>query len=212
MRSKKFAIGIFMLIVWIVLFTGSTFAISLLTQEKALEQMFPDVDKVVNEIRELTDTELAAIKEKLGGSLVHFQKGSKSEALAELTKYTFYVGIKGDKKIRMAIIDEQPGKWGPVKFIVAIDLITGKVNNLAVMSYKEKRGRPIARENFLQQFLGKGSSDAISVRGEKGVRRDIRAISGATISSDCACFAVKKVIALYEGAFLKDKKQYSQKQ
>jgi Na+-translocating ferredoxin:NAD+ oxidoreductase RnfG subunit len=48
----------------------------------------------------------------------------------------------------------------------------------------------------LDQFTGKGSSDPIALN------KDIRAISGATISSDATCFAVKKVLALYEEAFL----------
>lgn len=39
----------------------------------------------------------------------------------------------------------------------------------------------------------------------KGVNQNEK-ISGATISSDCACFAVKKVIALYEELFV-DKAQ-----
>ena len=203
MLIKKLTIGIFVLIIWSVLFTGYTLAITLLSKEQALEKMFPDVDKILNETRELTDSEYEAIKERLGGSLIHYQKGSKSEMLAELSTYTLYTGVKDNKKIRLVIIDEQPGKWGPVKFIIAIDLYTGKVSDLAVMSYKEKRGRPIARRNFLKQFINKGSSDPISVRGKKGVRRDIRAISGATISSDCTCFAVKKVLAIYDNVFTK---------
>ena len=64
------------------------------------------------------------------------------------------------------------------------------------MAYQEKRGRPIARNNFLDQFTGKGSSNPITLN------KDIRAISGATISSDATCFAVKKVIAFYEEAFM----------
>ncbi len=111
--------------------------------------------------------------------------------------------MKNNKAVKIAIIDAQPGKWGHDEFIIAIDLNTGKINNMAVMSYKEKRGRPIARLNFLKQFFGKGSIDPISVKSAKGIRKDIRAISGATISSDCACFAVKKVIAIYEEVFLK---------
>lgn len=185
------------------LFSVNSFAVTLLTEEQALKKMFPDVDEVVSETLTLTDSEITKIKERLGGSLIHYQKGSKSEAVEEKNDITFYIGIKNNEKVRVAIIDEQPGKWGPVKFIIAIDTNPGKVNNLAVMAYKEKRGRPIARNNFLKQFIGKSSADAISVRSGKGIRRDIRTISGATISSDCTCFAVKKVIAIYEEVFMK---------
>ncbi len=178
-------------------FSQSCPAVTLLTEEKALEAMFPDVDKVVTESYTLTETEIAQIRERLGGQLVHYQKGTKSEALSEKTTYTFFIGIKNNQTTGVAVIEEQPGKWGPVTFIIALDTASGKVTNLAVMAYKEKRGRPIARRNFLKQFVDKGSADPVIIR------KDIRAISGATISSDCACFAVKKVLALYEETYQK---------
>lgn len=200
---KKVAVIIIIAAVCSLFFTGTSSAVILLTKEQALKEIFPDVDQVVSENHVLTAAEISTIKQRLGGSLVHYQEGSKSEAVLEASSYEFYIGVKNNKKIRMAIIEEQPGKWGPVSFIVAIDISSGKVNNLAVMAYQEKRGRPIARRNFLDQYISKTSSDPISVRGENGVARDIRAISGATISSDCTCFAVRKVIALYEEVYMK---------
>jgi len=182
---------------------ADSIAVTLLTEEEALKQMFPDVDEVVRETISLTMAEVSAIKERLGGSLVHYQKGSQSENVEETTEITVFIGMKNGEKVRMAIIDIQPGKWGPVDFIVAIDTKSGTVNNLAVMAYVEKRGRPIARQNFLKQFIGKSSKDPIAVRSGKGVRRDIRAISGATISSDATCFSVKKVLAIYEEVYMK---------
>ncbi len=196
MIIRRVAVGV-LLVLSIVVFSKNCLAVQLLTQEQALEKMFPEADEIVAETRVLTSTETARIKERLGGSLVHYQKGSKSEEIEEKVEYTFYFAVKNSQKTAVAVIEEQPGKWGPVKFIIALDTATAKVENLAVMSYKEKRGRPIARRNFLKQFIGKGSEDSIKVR------KDIRAISGATISSDAACFAVKKVIALYEELFLK---------
>ena len=187
--------------VCVIIFTASAFAVTLLTKEQALKEMYPDITDIKTVTHVLSAGEIAAIKEKMGGKLVHFQKGSRSEGVAEATTYDFYIGMKDGKPVRMAVIEEQPGKWGPVKFIIAIDATTGKINNMAVMSYKEKRGRPIARKNFLSQFFGKGDSDPISVKSAKGVRKDIRAISGATISSDATCFAARKVVAIYNNVF-----------
>lgn len=208
---KKVLIAFVVIMICGVLFQANSFAFTLLTKDQALKKMFPDVDEVKNTNHILTDAEITSIKERLGGALVHYQKGSQSENIVEATTYDFYIGMKNNKIVRMAIIEEQPGKWGPVKFIIAIDANTGKVNNLAVMSYKEKRGRPIARQNFLKQFFGKGNSDPISVKSRKGIRKDIRAISGATISSDCACFAVKKVLALYENVYAKNNLEITEK-
>ena len=101
------------------------------------------------------------------------------------------LGIKAGETTGVALVEVQPGKWGPVKYIVALDL-TGKVTNLAVMSYVEQRGRPISTRRFLGQFIGKTGKSPITVG------KDVDAVSGATISSRATAFAVKKVIALYE--------------
>jgi Na+-translocating ferredoxin:NAD+ oxidoreductase RnfG subunit len=167
-------------------------AMTLLTQEQAMKEMFPNADRVVAQTRTPADAELAKIKARLGGTLVHFQRGSESASVQEKSEFTFYVGYLKNQPIGVALIEEQPGKWGPVTYIIMMDPSTAKVKNLAVMSYEEKRGRPIARRNFLDQFLGKGSADAFKVH------KDIRAVSGATISSDATCFAVKKATVLCE--------------
>jgi Na+-translocating ferredoxin:NAD+ oxidoreductase RnfG subunit len=96
-------------------------------------------------------------------------------------------------------MEMQPGKWGPVHYIVALDL-AGKVTDMAVMSYVEQRGRPISTKRFLSQFIGKTSKSALSVG------KDVDAVSGATISSRATAFAVKKVIALYGTVYLAPEK------
>jgi Na+-translocating ferredoxin:NAD+ oxidoreductase RnfG subunit len=179
-----------------MLVSSNCFAVRLLTQDEALKQMFPDAQSIVNNTRRLTVDEVERIKARLGGQLVHYQEGSKSEKMEETLEYHFYYSIVNGEKTGVAIIESQPGKWGPVEFCIALDPKTAKVKNLAVMSYEEKRGRPIARANFLNQFIGKSSQDPLQVR------KDIRAISGATISSDCTCFAVRKAMVVYEELFL----------
>lgn len=187
---KKYTVVTLLVLACTMVWVGQSQAVRLLDEEKALKEMFPKADQVVAEEKELTNEEIDALKELLGGKLNHITK-IKGKKLRVNTDYDFHFAMKDGQKVGVAVIEKQPGKWGPVEFIVALDAATGKVANLAVMSYKERRGRPIARKNFLKQFLGLGSKARIKVK------RDIRAISGATISSDCACFAVKKVIALY---------------
>ena len=189
--------GRFAVLIMLCLFVSTGYGITLLTQEQALKEMFPDADEVVIENVTISSGDLEILKKNLGGSLVHFQSGSQSEEVVESTELTFYYGLKNGEKTSVAIIDQQPGKWSPVQYIILVDMATAKVKNLAVMSYKEKRGRPIARKSFLKQFIGKGSGDPVQVR------KDVRAISGATISSDATCFAVKKAIAIVETVILK---------
>jgi Na+-translocating ferredoxin:NAD+ oxidoreductase RnfG subunit len=189
MRGKITTTG---LAVGVILCFNAAHAMILLTQEQAFKEMFPDADRIVTQSKMPLDAELAKVKAQLGGTLVHFQRGSESASVQENKEFTFYIGYKNNQPTGIAMIEEQPGKWGPVTYIIMMDPTTSKVKNLAVMSYEEKRGRPIARRNFLDQFIGKGSADALKVH------KDIRAVSGATISSEATCFAVKKAIALIQ--------------
>lgn len=183
-------ISILSLIVFIAAICNPVFSIELLNNQQALEEMFGKNAEVIVKQITFSEDEINAVKEKLDGSLNHFK--SKDETINDIQDYQFFIGISGNDTTGIALIEEQPGKWGPVKFMILLDAQTMKVKNLVVMAYKEKRGRPIARKNFLKQFIGKGSENKFRLR------RDIRGISGATVSSDCACFAVKKVIALIE--------------
>ena len=166
------------------------YALRMLTMEEALEKVFQPGAEIVTETKELTGEQLTKVKEELGGSLVYYQKGSKSAKVKSRTAITFFFAVNDGKKTGVAVIDVEPGKWGPVEFIIALNL-DGSVKRVEVMSYREKRGRPIARRSFMKQFDGKTIDDPLKVR------KDIRGISGATISSKCAAFAVKKALALY---------------
>lgn len=195
MRSKKHLTVIIVCVIIGILST-SVYAVRLLTKKIALKKMLPEAESIVEETRKLTKEEKEKIKKNLGGVMVFYQHGSESEKVYERTEYTFYFGMKDGKKTGVAIIDKQPGKWGPVEYIIALDATTAKVTDLAVMSYTERRGRPIARRNFLKQFVGKHNTDPIKVR------KDIRNITGATISCVATCFAIKKISTLYEVLYL----------
>ncbi len=186
---KKRLFGVAMGVACFLALNGSCVAVELLTSEQAVKEMFPDADKVETVKKTLDSKQLADIKEKLGGTLVY--KGSgKGNTWKPESEYNLYYGIKGGEKTGVAIMEEEPGKWGPVKYIVMLDPKTAKVKNMAVMSLSEKRGRPIATKNFLSQFNGKGAGVAIG--------RGVTGVSGATISSECTCFTVNKVIAIYQ--------------
>ncbi|MCX6842562.1 MAG: FMN-binding protein [candidate division WOR-3 bacterium] len=170
-------------------------AVVLLNHDAALKAMFPNADKVVTEDKALTADQIAAVKGLCGDKWTLYQSGAKTEEVAENDTVSFYFGTKDGKKTGVALVEVQPGKWGPVKYVVAMDL-AGKVTDLAVMSYVEQRGRPIATKRFLGQFIGK------TVKSPVTVGKDVDAVSGATISSRATAFAVKKAIALYATVYL----------
>ncbi|MFO7558578.1 MAG: FMN-binding protein [Desulfobacterales bacterium] len=160
-----------------------------------MNAIFGKSGEIVVETKELTDEIIDKVSERLGGTMVFVQTGSESQPVEEQWEVDFYFATKNGKKYGVAIIEVQPGKWGPVEFIVAMDL-KGVVRNVKVMSYQEQRGRPIAQSSFLNQYRGKSSRDQLQVG------KDIIGISGATISSRAATFTVKKAIALYEVIYL----------
>ena len=103
--------------------------------------------------------------------------------------------MKGGSLTYVAMILAEQGKWGEVEYIVAIDAKTSKVHNVAVMAFEEKRGRPIARKRFLSQFNGKSAKDPIKLN------KDIKSVTGATISSKSAAQVVKQCLLLYENVY-----------
>jgi Na+-translocating ferredoxin:NAD+ oxidoreductase RnfG subunit len=166
----------------------------LLTQDRALKQVFPDASKIASELHVLTPVQSETAKARLGGKWALCKPLARDEDTKDPDSLTFYFGMKDGKKTGVALVDVQPGLWGPMKYIVALDL-AGKVTNLAVMSYVDQRGRTITTRRFLDQFVGKTGSSPITVG------KDIDAVSGATLSCRATAFAVKKVVVLYETVF-----------
>lgn len=105
------------------------------------------------------------------------------------TVYTIYSG-----KVLDVIIEEQQGKWGKIKVAVAIDKVTRKIKGIEVISMQEKRGAGIKTSNFLGQFTGKSTADAFEVS------KDVKAVSGATVSSKAMAIAVKRALIVYNEA------------
>ena len=173
-------------------------AFTLLTLKEALLEVFGPGTKIIKQTERLRGEVEDRVKERLGGHLEFYQEGSSSEVVFAKKKIDFYFAEKDGKKIGVALVDEQPGRWGPVTFMIALDL-RGAVQRVLVMSYQEKRGRPIARRSFMDQYVGKTSSSILTVG------KDITGIAGATISSRAATFSVKKAIVLFEEFYLHDK-------
>ncbi len=177
-------------------FIGISYAQRFLNKQEAFNKVFGPGVEIVTENKELIEPKLSEARKRLGGSLDFIQKGKNIEVKKEETKFDFYFALKDGKKNAVALITSEPGKWGPIEFIVVLDL-QGAVTKIEVMNYEEKRGRPIAGVNYLKQYFGKNGRSALEVG------KDINGISGATISSRCATFIVKKAIVLYEELYLK---------
>lgn len=81
------------------------------------------------------------------------------------------------------------GYGGPIEMLVGIDK-AGKVSGVKVINQRETPGlgTNVAGTKFLTQFLGKTKRDQLEPK------KDIDAITGATISSRAACLGVKEAL------------------
>ena len=188
---SKILITIFTVGIILVSFTVSAYAITLLTEREAMKMIFPERDDLGREEIMLSVQEVGIIKSRLQGEFVHHKKGRKADQLKNKRDFVIYYAKKNREIIGYGIVLEEPGKWGPIKYIITIDS-DFKLNTISVMSYTETRGRPIARRSFLRQFTGKKSKDRFRLRD------DIIAIAGATISSQATAFTAKKALVMIE--------------
>jgi FMN-binding domain len=80
------------------------------------------------------------------------------------------------------------GKDQPITFLVAIDS-TNALKDIDVLVYREPYGGEVAYEPWRKQFRGKTSTAPLEVG------KDIRNVSGATISSHSVTLGVRKALA-----------------
>ena len=170
------------------------YAADAISKDDALVDVFGPNYSFSTETVRLQGEKLDKIIERLGGKLVYEQIGSESKTVEAHKKIEFHYAMRDGEKIGVGIVDMQPGKWGPVEFMIAVmlDDPLPKVKRIEVMSMQERRGRPIARSSYMKQYVGKTTENPLEV-GE-----DIIAITGATISSRAASFSVKKALVLVE--------------
>jgi Na+-translocating ferredoxin:NAD+ oxidoreductase RnfG subunit len=87
-----------------------------------------------------------------------------------------------------ATVRNVKGKDQQITFLVAIDP-ANTLKDIDVLVYREPYGGEVAYESWRKQFRGKSSVDALTVG------KDIKNISGATISSHSVTLGVRKALA-----------------
>lgn len=87
-----------------------------------------------------------------------------------------------------AIVRNVTGKDQPITFLVAIDP-ADRLKDVDILVYREPYGGEVAYEAWRRQFRGKSAADSLRVG------REIRAISGATISVHAVTLGVKRALA-----------------
>jgi hypothetical protein len=89
------------------------------------------------------------------------------------------------------IVDEVLGKRELITYALALDA-QGRVAGVEILEYRESHGGEVRDPRWRAQFAGK------TARVPLELERDIRTISGATLSCRHVTDGVKRLLALYE--------------
>lgn len=99
------------------------------------------------------------------------------------------LGIRrGTARIGFAVVRNVTGKDQPITFLVATDP-AGILKDVDVLVYREPYGGEVAYESWRKQFRGKTADSSLVVD------RDIRSISGATISVHAVTEGIRRALA-----------------
>ena len=163
-----------------------------LSVEEAPRALFPEADSIERRDIPVTESLRAQMRARIGAA-----KPSIWEPY-----YISFIAKKNGHVIGYAVICEEIGKHRPITFIVGVDP-AGKIRDVAVMMYRESIGDEIRYPAFRRQFRGKTLNDPIAHR------RDIRNITGATLSSRAMAVGVRKALAFLQLTYVKPDKDHA---
>jgi hypothetical protein len=98
-----------------------------------------------------------------------------------------------DARLGWLIVDRVIGKSELITYALALD-DKGAVKSIEIMDYRETHGAEIRIAAWRRQFVGKTSQEPVQLD------RDIKNISGATLSSRHVTEGVHRLLQLYERA------------
>ncbi len=157
---------------------GAARAQTLLTQEEALRRAFPQADAIERRTAYLDSAQLARAEAAAG-----------PDAKAPAAVVTYYVGVRDGAPIGAAYFDVHRVRTLPEVLMVVVDT-GGGVRRVEIVRFSEPPEYRAPR-GWLRQFVGRVLGRELSLKG------DIVGITGATLTSDAATRAVRRVLALH---------------
>ena len=136
----------------------------------------------------LTTQQPAAPPAKLAASLGRiFGAGTRADTIRVDTTTVLRVS-RGDSLLGFAAVGNVIGKDQPITFLVAVDH-QDRLKDIDILVYREPYGGEVAYEPWRRQFRGHAANDSLRVG------KEIRGISGATISVHAVTMGVKRMLA-----------------
>jgi FMN-binding domain len=158
---------------------------SFLTLDEAPQAVFPEGTSV--EQRRVLST--PQLREAVMAEL-----GPTKPSLWE-SDYVLFTVRRDGNPLGYAIVVEEIGKHRPITFVVGVRP-DGAVQDVALMIYREPYGGEVRYPRFLAQYRGKNLTAPLLPF------RDIRNITGATLSAEAIGRGVRKALALFRALSL----------
>jgi FMN-binding domain len=158
---------------------------SFLTLDEAPRAVFPEGTSV--EQRRVLST--PQLREAVMAEL-----GPTKPSLWE-SDYVLFTVRRDGNLLGYAIVVEEIGKHRPITFVVGVRP-DGAVQDVALMIYREPYGGEVRYPRFLAQYRGKNLTAPLLPF------RDIRNITGATLSAEAIGRGVRKALALFRALSL----------
>lgn len=156
-----------------------------LTLEEAPRAVFPEATNFERRDIQVDESFRARQKKLLG----------RSKPTIWEPFYITFIARRDSEVLGYAVVCEEIGKHRPITFITAVTP-DGKVKDVAVMAYREAYGGAVRYKGFTKQFQGK------TLKNDLRPYRDIRNISGATLSVSALSRGVRKALTVIQLAYL----------
>jgi len=154
------------------------YAVQYLTVAQAQKVAFPSATQFVWAPVVYRPDQVAAIEKRSGEKVM-----SRGEQV--------WKAQKGNQFLGFFLVDYVIGKHLVIDYAVALTP-EGSVKQVEILEYRESYGGDVANPDWLAQFNGKTSRDPLEMD------RDIRNISGATLSSRHVTEGIKRILAIYD--------------
>lgn len=115
-----------------------------------------------------------------------FGPGARADTVRADTAAVLRV-TRGDSLLGFAVVRSVVGKDQPITFLVATDP-ADQLKDVDILVYREPYGGEVAYESWRRQFRGLTAASPLQVG------RDIRSISGATISVHAVTLGVRQAL------------------
>ena len=154
-----------------------------LTVEQAQRSFFPGADSFQEKKLELSAEQLAQIE-------------ARSRTHMRLKRYRIWEAFAHGQRLGVFIVDEVYGKHEFITYATSIDS-GGKIVGVEILTYRESYGGEVRNAQWRAQFVGKSAGDQLELD------KDIRNISGATLSCQHVTEGIRRNLALYHVALAK---------